>query len=67
MTAMTLIPVSELFNGSDPRDSDGDGEGVDGSGGRKAKSDGFRLEPEPEEVEDACEVPLDQKPSVVAE
>ena len=35
MTAIFLTPDSELFDCSDPEDSDGDGGDVDGSGGEE--------------------------------
>ena len=41
ITAITPIPDSGLFDGSDPKDSNGDGCGADGPGGGGVGGDGW--------------------------
>ena len=41
ITAITLIPDSGLFDGSDPEDNNGDDCGADGPGGGGVGEDGW--------------------------
>ena len=60
MTAIVHTPGSELSDYSDPRIVRVMAAMLMVQEERKTEGDEFRQEPEPEEVEDVCEVPLDQ-------